>query len=305
MRTRLAGSRWAPRARRSFVRRSAPVREVIGGLAHEWREDRVGGLAAEVAFFAVLSVFPALLALAAALGFLDALLSGEGRAEQAVVSVVAGVVGDEGAVTPAVRRLFDSESRGVLTAGVALAIIALSRGFAAVVRALDVAYDLDERRSWLSVRITAVALSVGTLVVAPLLLAAMVVGPLLGGGMAVANTFGLGQAFATAWTWLRVPAALLVVVSWAATIFHVAPNHHTPWRCDLPGAVLTAAVWIAVSAGFRVYLHLAGATNAVFGVLGGALTLLFWLYLLAIGLLAGGELNALLADRRAVHQAGR
>lgn len=288
--------------------RSSGPKNIVGTLVREWREDRVGGLAAEVAFFAVLSVFPALLALAATLGSLTGLLGSDvaDRAEQAVVTVVGTVIGDERAATAnAVRRLFAADSPGVLTVGAVLAVVALSRGFAAVVRALDIAYDIEERRSWLSVRLTALALSIGTVVVATVLLTAMVVGPLLGGGRAVADAVGLGEAFAVSWTWLRLPVAFVVVIAWAATIFHVAPNHRTPWRWDLPGAVLAAVVWVVVPGGFRLYLQVAVGGNAVFGVLGGALTLLFWLYLLAIGLLVGGELNAVIAARHHVRQVPR
>ncbi len=184
-------------------------------------------MAAEVAFFAVLSVFPALLAVAAALGFLDVVIGGDvaDRSKEAIVSGVSALLGGDAATTTgAIRELFEQESRGVLTVGAVLTVVALSRGFAAVTRALDVAYDLEERRSWLNLRLTALGLSVGTLVVAAVVLAAMVVGPLLGGGHVIADAFGRGDLFFTAWRWARVPAALLVVVAWSATVFHVAPT---------------------------------------------------------------------------------
>ena len=67
----------------------------------------------------------------------------------------------------------------------------------------------------------------------------------------------------------------------------------------MPGALLATAWWLAVSAGFRAYLQLASnGVNAVFGLLGGALSLLLWLYLLAMGLLAGAQLNTLLDHHR-------
>ena len=276
-------------------------------LVHEWRDDRVTGLAAEVAFFAVLSVFPALLALAGALGSLDLIVAGDvaDRSKEAVLSGVTSLLGgDAGTTTGAVRELFEEESPGVLTVGAVLTVLALSRGFAAVTRALDVAYDLEERRSWLHLRLTALGLAITSILVAAVLLAAMVVGPLLGGGHLIADALGGGELFVSVWRWARLPVALLAAVAWAATVFHVAPNHRTPWRWDLPGAILTAGVWVVVSIGFRVYLQLVGG-NAVLGVLGGALTLLFWLYLLAIGLLLGGELNGVIASRHRIVQVAR
>lgn len=270
-------------------------------LVREWQDDRVSGLAAEVAFFGMLSVFPSFLALAAALGSLEAIVGGEvaATAEEQVVDVMRRVLTDEADSTiEAVQALFADASPGVFTLGLLLAGWAASRGFAAVIRALDVAYDLEERRTWWRLRAVAVGLALGTVLVVSLLLAMLVIGPLLGTGQDVADAIGLGDAFATSWDWARWPVVLALAVAWAATIFHIAPNHRTPWRWDVPGAILSAVSWILVSVGFSAYLRLAGSANQVFGTLGGGLIALVWFYLLAVGLLLGAELNAiLLADR--------
>lgn len=273
-------------------------------LAREWRDDRVSGLAAEIAFFGVLSVFPGLLALAAGLGSLEALVGQEVAAdtERAVLMALSDSLGNDSATVDAVRSLFAEQRPGLLTLGLGLAVVGLSRGFGAVIRALDVAYDVEERRPWLHRRLLAVGLSMGSLVVAVLLLAVFVLGPLLGGGRGVVDALGLQGALAALWTWARWPLALLALVAWAATLLHLAPNHRTPWRTDVPGAALAAAVWIVTSIGFRTFLAVAGEGNQVFGALGGALTVLFWLYLLGIGIVLGGELNAVLAARKGVAQ---
>ena len=80
-----------------------------------------------------------------------------------------------------------------------------------------------------------------------------------------------------------------------STVFHIAPDHHTPWRWDLPGALLTGVLWILFSGGFRLYLEVAQSGNEIFGVLGGALIVLLWFWVLALAALLGGELNALIA----------
>ena len=102
--------------------------------------------------------------------------------------------------------------------------------------------------------------------------------------------------------WFRWPVVFVVVVCWAASLYHLAPRRRTPWRTDLPGAVVGTVWWLAVSLGFRVYLDAASSgMNAVVGLLGGALSLLIWLYLLAMGLLVGAEINRVLSDRRDLH----
>ena len=170
-----------------------------------------------------------------------------------------------------------------------------------MIRAMAIVYDTGENRPWWRIRLLAIALSLGTVLVVAVLLSMLVVGPLLGRGQDVADAIGLGPAFATAWNWLRVPAAAGVLIAWAATVFHVSTNHPTRWRSDLPGALLAAVLWIIESIAFRLYLAIAGDGNQVFGVLGGALVLLVWLYLLAAALLLGGELNGIRAARASHH----
>ena len=175
----------------------------------------------------------------------------------------------------------------------------------AVVHALDAAYDIEEDRPYLRVRAVALGLSVGTVVVIAVVLGMVVVGPLLGTGHDVSARVGLGGAFATAWDWARWPVVLALIVVWTATIFHVAPNHRKPWRWDLPGAALTTVGWVGVSLAFRVYLAVVAGGNQVLGTLGGALIVLLWFYALAMGLIVGGELNAILARRHGVAELPR
>jgi membrane protein len=132
----------------------------------------------------------------------------------------------------------------------------------------------------------------------------LVVGPLLGTGRSVADDVGLGATFATVWDWARWPVVMALALAWATTVFHVAPNHHTRWRDDLPGALVAAVAWILVSMAFHTYLVLAGDANQVFGVLGGVLIALMWFYLLAVGLLLGGEVNAMIEARRGGRSGG-
>lgn len=276
--------------------------DVVRSVAGEWRRDRVPDLAAGVAFWVALSVFPLLIAVAAGLGVIEAVAGAEAsaRTEEAVLDVLTGVVGgDQGAdLVEAVRSLFDSSSTGVLTFGLLGALYTGSRGVAGVVRALDVAYDLPESRGWLATRLVGLVIAVGSVATGTALVAMVVLGPLLGGGEAVADSIGLGNTFAFLWDNLRGPVAFVVVVAWAATVFHIGPNHRTPWRGDLPGALFTAGGWIVVSLGFRLYLRAAAAGNEVLGALGGGLVLLLWLYLLSVVLIVGGELNAVLAQAR-------
>ena len=211
---------------------------------------------------------------------------------------VVDTFGSDNTLRATVAELFDRSNAGLITAGIAITVYASARGFTAVVGALDVASGQD-RRSWVSTRLMGFALTLFTVVVAVVVAAMVVVGPLLGSGDELAQRIGAGSAFATAWVWFRWPVVFVVVVCWATCIYHLAPRGRTPWRSDLPGALVATIWWLAVSGGFRVYLDVASSgVNAVFGLLGGALTLLVWLYLLAMGLLVGADVNIVLNARR-------
>lgn len=272
------------------------VREV----ADEWSKDRVGGLAAEIAFFALLGFFPVLIALTAALGSVDGLL-GESNATEIqdwLVAQMTEVFGGDNNLEATVTDLFDEPNAGAITLGLVLALYAASRGFVAVVRALDQAYDHEVNRNWLSTRLVGGFITVLTVVVMAVVLTLVVVGPRIWGGDEIAGELGLGW-FPVVWTWFRWPVVFVVIVCWAAAVYHIAPNHRSPLRTELPGAALAALWWTAVSLGFGQYLEIASTSaNAVFGLLGGALSLLVWLYLMAMGLLIGAEVNSILARRK-------
>ena len=266
-----------------------------------WLRVRLSGLSAEIAFFAILGLFPAVIAFAAALGSLDAVI-GEGAAADVqawLLEWTATTFGNDSTQYRAVAGLFAGSNAAAVTTGIALTLYAASRGFVAVVRALDVVYDDEHRRRWLSTRVVGFAITIVTVVVFALTTVMIVIGPLLGSGDDVAERIGRGSWFATAWVWLRFPLTFLIVVAWTASVYRFAPRRRSSWRRELPGAVVATLWWLVASTGFRVYLGVAsGGMNTVFGLLGGALSLLFWLYLLAMGLLVGAVVNGLIAHRR-------
>ena len=278
----------------------------VGDLRREWSRARVGGLSAEIAFFGLLGLFPAVLVFAAALGYLDVVI-GAGAAtdiEQWLLDRVVETFGSDNTLRATIAELFDRSNAGVITVGVVVTLYASSRGFTAVVGALDVAYGHQHRRNWLSTRLMGFVLTLFTVVAAATVALMVVVGPLLGSADELAERLGAGALFTTAWVVFRWPVVFVVVVCWAASIYHFAPRRRTPWRADLPGAAVATVWWLAVSAGFRVYLDAASSgMNAVFGLLGGALILLVWLYLLSMGLLVGAEINRVLNQRRGLDEA--
>jgi membrane protein len=261
-------------------------------LGREMNEDRVTDLAASTSFFTMLMLPAAVLAFVSSLGSLETFL-GTGIAEDArsaALEWVSDTFGTEsGPIVNAVEGLFDQSNGGVATIGMLVALWALSRGFGALIRALDQVYDITDTRPWWLVRLTAVALGVGSIAVA---------------GLASWLRYGLWPDLPDRWLIQQSigPIMLVMVVIWTATLFHVAPNHRTPWRYDLPGAILTSLVWLMLLVGFASYVQAMTSANGVLGVTGTLLVAATLLYLLNLTLLVGAEINEIIANRAGVVQ---
>jgi membrane protein len=272
------------------------VREVI----NKADRDRLLGLAAESAFFAVLTLFPALLVVAAILGQLGNLI-GEGNAlkvEQEVLQFLNRLLTDtaSGAIDT-VEDLFETGTNA-LTVATLLALASLSTAFSTLVNTVNIAYDVPETRGWWRRRWLGLLLGFGSVLTGAVAVTLLVIGPIFGRAEGVVSRIGLGPEYEFLWEILRWPVAFLGLVLWATTMDHLMPNRRTRWRYDLPGGLLTALLWLAASYGLNLYLELVVTSSPIFGALGGGLILMTWFYLLCVALLAGAELNAILLARR-------
>lgn len=279
----------------------APKRLIVV-MFRRIEEHRDFSLGAEIAFWGVLSLVPSLLALVALLGFVEP-LAGPGAArtaQDAISSALHALLGDESnEPLEAVKRLFDDKrAGGTAILGVAVALFSMSRGFHSVIGALNLAYSVRNRRNWFGVRALALLLALGSLVVAAATCTLLVILPNVvddvPGGVAV-------------WQYARPAIAVILVFSWALGLYRLAPNHHIPLRYDLPGTVLTTVGWLATGAGFGLYVRWTSVrgTENLLGALASVLSLLIVLYLFAVVLLIGGELNAAIAHHDDIVVPGR
>lgn len=281
----------------SDLSRPRRVLRVVRELGAEAGGNRLMGLAAETAFFVVLGVFPALLVAAGLLGVMDVVV-GQGVAEavqQRVLSALRLVLTDDAdAAVASVADLFEGGRSQLLTAAGIGGVVTLSTAFAVLINALNLSYAITESRPWWHRRLLGLALALGTMLMLVLSLTVLVVGPLFGQGEGVADLVGLGATFTFVWDVVRLPVMVLAVVAWTTVVFHAAPNTRTRWRDALPGASLTTGLWLLGSGGFNLYLVLAADGNPILGAFGGGVIVMMWVYLLSLGLLLGGQLNAVL-----------
>jgi membrane protein len=277
-------------------------------------EDRVGGLAAEMAFWALLSMLPLLVAIAALLGYAGRLLGDDRvRAGQDAIVNAGSVVFSNDLTTEVVRPFVGAmlqEGRGgVAVTGLAVALYLASRVFAATIRALDLAYRVEERRGLVTQRMISLLLALGFVLVIVAGLLLVVVGPLLGGGQSLADRLGFGPAFEFAWFVLRWPFLITLMTLFLAWVYLWGPNVDNRLRHCLPGALLGVVTWIIASVALRVYLAAGGgetvavtsedaAVALVARVIGTVVAALLWTFITGLAILLGGELNAELERTR-------
>ncbi len=276
--------------RRTPERLRPPVELVVRTIT-DALDDRVVGLAAEVAFFTILALPPLLLTVVAALGYLPGDQSQafvEGISAAALRIFTRETVDD--LIRPILEEVVAGDRIGVLSGAFAFAVFSASRALRVVLTSVTIAYDLEQRRPSWAQRIYGLAATLGLLVVVPILLPLVLAGPDLGQQLTVYTIVPAvtGDIWPYAY-WLGVGLAAVLGV---AGLYHLAAPWWTPFRRDLPGAFLAVGVWLGSSAGLRTYAEQAFIGREVFSVIAGPLVLLVWLYLLAFGVILGAELNA-------------
>ena len=261
--------------------------------ALEFQKDDVLGLAAQLAYYLILALFPFILFLVAVL---DTFSNPEFARnilvylQQVLPAQVYGII--EGYV----EQFLSSESSapGLLSLGILGTIWAASGAFSAIIDALNKAYDVEETRPYWKVKGIAILMTIGLsgLILAGVLL--LVAGPPI--GYAVAEYFGLGDVFAVVWGIGRWVVALLFLVLTVALIYYFAPDAGQPFRWITPGGFIGVFLWILASLAFRFYIANFGGDSysATYGSIGAVIILLLYLYISSLAILFGAELNATL-----------
>ena len=249
---------------------------IVRRTVREIKDDRVPLIAAAMAYYLFLALFPAVIAVVGVLGLADVSSETIGRVADSMRTLLPGGAGDvlADAVVNAGRS---SESASLVAAllGVAAAVWSASSGMVALQAGLNVAYDVTEERRFVKKRLVAFGLLVTVV--------------LLGGVPSPFFAFGDGVVFdVLAWT-----LTLGALATMFAIFYFVGPNRETPsWRWVSPGGVVAVALWALASIGFSFYVSNVGSYGRTYGSLAGVIVLVLLLYLSSFAILVGGELNA-------------
>lgn len=266
----------------------AAWKSVLWRCWNEASDDNIGLIAAGVAFYGFLALVPLLGAVVLCYGLIadTATVLHDVRALSAILPRdVAGVIGTQ--LLGLVRSPDGDKSLGILIA-LGIALFGARNGAGAIIAALNIAYDEKEKRNFVWVNLTALAITLGAVVAAVLAALAMT---MLG---AVDHLLPLApEALLVLGKVMSHVLLTLAGAAGAAALYRFGPSRARPrWTWITPGSLLAALLWLALTLGFGAYVRYVGHFDATYGALGTIVALLTWLYLSAYILLFGAELNA-------------
>jgi membrane protein len=257
----------------------------------EFSEDNLTDSAAALTYYAVLSIFPALLAMISIVGLVF-----DPNTIIKVLTDVVSSIGPASAVDtfkgPIEGLTKSSGTAGImLIVGIASALWTASGYVGAFMRASNVIYEVEEGRSFFKLRPLQMLVTLALVVLLALVLVSLVLtGPIAG---AVGSAVGLSDAAVTAWNIAKWPVLFLVVIFMIALLYYASPNAKLGGlKTIFPGAALAIVVWLVASALFAFYVANFGSYNKTYGALGGVIIFLVWLWLTNVAILLGAELNA-------------
>jgi membrane protein len=260
--------------------------QLVKRTAGEINKDDVLGLAAQLAYYFLLALVPAIACVLAFTSFLppDSL--------QNLIASLSGFVPPD--VVQILRdqllSLNQGDHSGIFTFGLLVALWSSSAAMVGIISALNTAYDIEEARPWWKVRLTAILLTLGVAIFVVLAFALVMIGPSFIDR--IASMVGLGSAFTFTWNLLRWPVALAMVALCIGLVYYFAPDAEQDWEWITPGAVLATVLWLIASLGFKFYVANFADYNESYGSLGGVIILMLWFYISALAVLIGAEMNA-------------
>jgi membrane protein len=271
-----------------MVIRGYNVGTLLQRTGKEILADGIPTLAAQTAYYFFFSLFPLLL-------FVTPLLSLVGGRDQvmnfALAQLGSLVEGDSiKPIADAIRSAVYAENApGLMSIGALLAAWSGSNIFGSLMTALNTAYDVEETRRWWKRQL----LRLGVFIVAAIIMTLATVTILAGEDIIdrVGMFLGLGHTGRLVWKLIQFPLAFAFLIALGSIIYYFLPNLKQDWRKVLVASTIMTILWAVATLGFRLYLQYF-PPNPAYGLIGGVIILLTWMYYSMFVVLSGGELAA-------------
>jgi len=262
-------------------------------MRRSW-QDRILGLAAEAGFWQLLSLPSAILAILGVIGFFNGVLGAANlnHLQRSIDNAMAHVIvpsAVQSTIAPALHRILFGGRADIVSISFVVSLWTGSSAMATYVNTITIAYGLRHHRSAVRSRLLALGLYVGFVLASIVLLPLLILGP-----SEIVDVFPdrwhhVVHIVTTIGYW---PVAVLVSLALLATLYHRAVPVRTPWRRALPGAVVAVLIWVVGSVVLRSWLEFAFRRTATYGPLSAPVAVLLFLYLTALAILFGAEINA-------------
>lgn len=257
----------------------------------EFQKDKIPLLGAAQAYYYLLAIVPMLILLLSILPYLNI-------EAEAVVNAMSRVIPAETAeiFRENIINIVEKPKGGLLTIGILGTIWSASSGINAFIQSANLAYHVEETRSFIKVRLLSIALTIGMIIAIVVALALPVFGDLI--IEFINRIVNLPSETIILFQFLRWVISVLVMGAILLSLYRFAPNKSIPFKHIWPGAILTAVLWQFISLAFSFYVSNFGNYSATYGSLGGIIVLMLWFFLTGMILMIGAAVNVIHHRRR-------
>ena len=264
---------------------------ILKHLYEKIKEDEITGLAAQLAYYFLLSIFPLLI-------FTITLLPYFPVTTQDIISMLEAYVPSESVklLESSLSTVMENRNGGLLSFGILATIWSASNGINAIIRALNHAYDVEESRSFIVSRALALVLTVAMIIVLVVSLLLPIFGKMILG--VVFDFLGFEPSFM--YTLLRWTISIAVTTFVFTMLYWLGPDVKLPIKWAWPGALFSSIGWALSSLAFSFYVNSFANFSSTYGSLGGLIVLMLWFYISGLVIIVGGEINAVLRHNRTI-----
>lgn len=279
-----------------YVKQNGIVQVGQAVSARVGRND-VSGNAAQLAYYMLFSIFPMLLIARTLLAYLHI-------DKDSVFNMIKEFAPDQimDFLEENLNNLLTQKNGGLLSIGIIATLWSASNGMNAVMKSLNKAYGVTNKRNYVVQRLLSMFFTLAMLATVGATLLLLVFGQQI--GMFLINHLNFSEDFLSFWNNLRWTVTLIVIFVVFTFLYWVAPNRRSTLISVLPGALFSTIGWTVASVGFAYYVNNFGNYSATYGSIGVIIILMLWFYLTGIILMIGGELNATLAIRKKKKELG-
>jgi membrane protein len=265
-------------------------KSIIVDLWNRTHEDDVAGLAAQLAYFFLLSLFPLLIVVVTLIPYLPI-------SEVDILGFIRDFAPGEtiGLIESNLNEIMNNQNGKLLSFGVIGTLWSASNGINSIVSALNKAYDVKESRSFLVARGMSILFTFAMIFVFILALLLPVFGKEI--GLFLFSEFGLSNEFLIIWNAIRWIVSSVILFIVFTVLYWIAPNKKIKCVSVIRGSLFSTIGWILTSWAFSYYVGNFANYSATYGSIGAIIILMIWFYLSGFIIILGGEINAYYSKR--------